>query len=175
MIKNCSLDSYQVPPHQDGNHSNFNSSSWNSFQRRCTTVTHNPLSLTDMDGHPIRNGLKLAKWDRRVTILLLESGSRQFVGQRVPALDLLAFVLQAVNPVLQGVPLWLTSQRHTPCVTHSKGDLGSNITMSLWDTLRVLWLLDKGNTSRAYVKPHNRASILEGIPGCTLFFEAKTP
>lgn len=38
----------------------------------------------------------------------LQRGSGQLVGQRVPALHLLALVLQTVYPVLQSVSLWVT-------------------------------------------------------------------
>lgn len=39
----------------------------------------------------------------------LQRGSRQLVGQRVPALHFLALVLQTVYPVLESVSLWVTA------------------------------------------------------------------
>lgn len=50
---------------------------------------------------------------------LLQRGARQLVGQCVPALHLLALVLQAVNPVLQRVSLWVAPQGHPAWHTHT--------------------------------------------------------
>lgn len=117
ISNNGSPDSYRVPPHPNGNQSNSCSNNQGSFRHRRVLVTHNPLPPSDGNEHPIRPGWRRGK---APAVLLLERGSGQLVGQRVPALHLLAFVFQAVNPVLQGVALWLTAKRHAPCVTQTK-------------------------------------------------------
>lgn len=54
----------------------------------------------------------------RTMASLLQRRSGQLVGQRVPALHLLALVLQTVYPVLQSVSLRVTAEGHAPWAAH---------------------------------------------------------
>ena len=49
----------------------------------------------------------------------LQRRARQLIGQCVPALHLLALVLQTVDPVLQRVSLWVAPQGHPAWHTHT--------------------------------------------------------
>lgn len=51
---------------------------------------------------------------RKKITSLLQGRPGQLIGQRVPALYLLALVLQTVYPVLQSLSLWVTPKGHSP-------------------------------------------------------------
>lgn len=68
----------------------------------------NPQSMRWNVSQSKFRSLSPVSW-RWVTISsVLQRGSGQLVGQRVPALHLLALILQTVYPVLQSVSLWVT-------------------------------------------------------------------
>lgn len=50
-----------------------------------------------------------------------EHGPRELVGERVPALDPLVLVLQAIKPVLQALALGIDAQNHAACRGEPRG------------------------------------------------------
>lgn len=54
-----------------------------------------------------------------------EHGPREFVGERVPALNPLVLVLQAVKPVLQALALGVDAQDHATCRRGAEGAAGT--------------------------------------------------
>lgn len=84
---------------------------WHKASRIWVLHSHaeNPQSMRWSFSHPESSGQSLRcllQWMRISSFL--QRGSRQLVGQRVPALHLLALVLQTVYPVLQRVSLRVT-------------------------------------------------------------------
>lgn len=69
-----------------------------------------------------------------VRLLVVAEGSRQLIGQDVPALHPLAFVLQTVHPVTEAVALRVTAQTDATCRTQTASQLWwcFIVSISLW-------------------------------------------